>query len=100
MSDIVYQYQQGYTPNSGNTFYFWVDCTKEFHDEEANEGGTVRALYTEQKDVRQKFEDAVMLISRGLADLTVSLDGEYSDPQIQVFWENAKRAIGIEVKND
>lgn len=46
MSEIVYQYQQAYVPNNGNTFHFWVDCTKEIHDEEAREGGTVRTLYT------------------------------------------------------
>lgn len=46
MSEIVYQYQQAYVPNNGNTFHFWVDCTKETHDEEAREGGTVRTLYT------------------------------------------------------
>ncbi|MGP2449076.1 hypothetical protein ACTUSR_08210 [Pantoea stewartii subsp. indologenes] len=99
MSDVIYQYQQGYTPNNGNTFYFWVDCTKEFHDEEANEGGTVRALYAEPKDERQRFEDAVMLISRGLADLTLAFDGKYSDPGIQVFWENAQVAMVHEVKS-
>ncbi len=46
MSDVIYQYQQAYVPNNGNIFYFWVDCTKEIHDEEAREGGTVRTLYT------------------------------------------------------
>lgn len=44
-SEIVYQYQQAYVPNNGNTFHFWVDCTKEIHDEETREGGTVRTLY-------------------------------------------------------
>ncbi|MDI6634320.1 DUF551 domain-containing protein [Pantoea dispersa] len=44
-SEIVYQYQQAYVPNNGNIFHFWVDCTKEIHDEEAREGGTVRTLY-------------------------------------------------------
>lgn len=45
MSDVIYQYQQAYVPNNGNIFHFWVDCTKEIHDEEAREGGTVRTLY-------------------------------------------------------
>lgn len=46
MTDIIYQYQQGYVPDNGNAFYFWVDCSKEVYEEERTEGGVVRTLYT------------------------------------------------------
>ncbi|WP_336998820.1 hypothetical protein [Pantoea agglomerans] len=46
MSGIIYQYQQAYMPANGNTFHFWVDCSKEIYEEEAAEGGTVRLLYS------------------------------------------------------
>jgi len=56
MSDVIYQYQQGYVPSNGNAFYFWVDCTKEFHDEEASEGGKVRTLYATAQPVSEQHE--------------------------------------------
>ncbi len=94
MSKPVYQYMQGYSPMGGETFHFWVDCTKEFYGEEKQEGGTVRVLYDTQyaeDNLRQSFEEAVILISCNCADLSINIKNEYDDPQIQVFWENAQR---------
>lgn len=40
------------------------------------------------------FEEIIMLISRGLADVERGIHG-YHDPQIQAFWENYKYSKGI-----
>ena len=37
---------------------------------------------------REKFEECILRISRGCADLNIDIRGVYHDPQIQVFWEN------------
>lgn len=100
MSEIVYQYQQAYVPNNGNTFHFWVDCTKEIHDEEAREGGTVRTLYTAPPaPVLRPIELPEALLpanhKSGEAFMAADSQGNYINREFTI---KAIRAAGYEVK--
>lgn len=92
MNKQIFQYMRGTCGPDDEAITLWRDCTEERFIEERDLGNTVRVLFEPEHADRKTFEEFMMRISHGCADIDVSFTGEYIDPTTNLYWNNWTKA--------